>query len=107
MAVENHVRNPIEWGWDQLKGAGHAMGSAGRSVRGADGVEDAAPAVQRIEIADLKDVLLKNVTPVRGDMYYWEPKLDAGHGGVGPTYSTAVYVMILAMPYHYIPLYQR
>jgi hypothetical protein len=28
-------------------------------------------------------------------------------GGVGPTYATAVYVMILAMPYHYIPLYQR
>ena len=55
----------------------------------------------------LKDILLKNVTPVRGDMYYWEPKLDAGQGGVGPTYSTAVYVMILAMPYHYIPLYQR
>ena len=31
----------------------------------------------------------------------------AGMGGVGPTYSTAVYTMILAMPYHYIPLYQR
>jgi uncharacterized membrane protein len=61
MAVENHVRNPIEWGWDQLKGAGHAMGSAGRSVRGTDGVEDAAPAVQRIEVADLKDVLLKGL----------------------------------------------
>jgi len=57
--------------------------------------------------AQLKEILLKNVTPVRGDMFYWEPKLDAGHGGVGPTYATAVYVMILAMPYHYIPLYQR
>lgn len=57
--------------------------------------------------ARLKEILLKNATSVRGDMYYWEPKLDAGHGGVGPTYSTAVYVMILAMPYHYIPLYQR
>lgn len=57
--------------------------------------------------AQMKEILLKNVSPVRGDMYYWEPKLDAGHGGVGPTYSTAVYVMILAMPYHYIPLYQR
>ena len=57
--------------------------------------------------AQIKDVLLKNVTPLRGDMYYWEPKLDAGMGGVGPTYSTAVFTMILAMPYHYIPLYQR
>ena len=57
--------------------------------------------------ARLKDVLSKNVTPLRGDMYYWEPKLDAGLGGVGPAYCTAVYTMILAMPYHYIPLYQR
>jgi hypothetical protein len=55
----------------------------------------------------LKDVLLKNVTSLRGDMFYWEPKLDAGQGGVGPIYSTSVYAMILAMPYHYIPLYQR
>jgi hypothetical protein len=57
--------------------------------------------------SQLKDVLLKNVTSVRGDMYYWEPRLDAGGGGVGPTFSTAVYAMILAMPYHYLPLYQR
>ena len=55
----------------------------------------------------LRDVLLKNVSPVRGDMFYWEPKLDAGQGGVGPVYCTSVYAMILAMPYHYIPLYQR
>jgi prenyltransferase beta subunit len=57
--------------------------------------------------AQLKEILLKNVSGVRGDMVYWEPKLDAGNGGVGPTYVTSVYVMILAMPYHYIPLYQR
>ena len=52
-------------------------------------------------------MLLKNVSPLSGERYYWEPKLDAGHGGVGPVYCTGVYVMILAMPYHYIPLYQR
>jgi hypothetical protein len=39
-----------------------------------------------------------------GDMNYWEP-LDGQ--GVGPVYATAVYATILAMPYHYIPLYQR
>jgi hypothetical protein len=39
-----------------------------------------------------------------GDMRYWEP-LDGQ--GVGPVYATAVYTTILAMPYHYIPLYQR
>ncbi len=40
-----------------------------------------------------------------GDKSYWEP-LD-GSKGVGPVYATAVYSTILAMPYHYIPLYQR
>lgn len=40
----------------------------------------------------------------QGDFAYWEAR---GRGGVGPNYSTAVYVMMLAMPYHYIPLYQR
>ena len=39
-----------------------------------------------------------------GDMNYWEP-FDGQ--GVGPVYATAVYTTILAMPYHYIPLYQR
>jgi hypothetical protein len=41
---------------------------------------------------------------VEGDMRYWLP-LD--QQGVGPVYATAVYTTILAMPYHYIPLYQR
>jgi len=53
----------------------------------------------------IKDVLVKNVS-TRGEMAYWEPKLDQGRG-VGAVYCTAVYTMILAMPYHYIPLYQR
>ena len=57
--------------------------------------------------AQIKSLLLKNVTSLRGEQFYWEPKLDGGMGGVGPTYATSVYVMILAMPYHYIPLYQR
>jgi hypothetical protein len=40
----------------------------------------------------------------KGDVTYWEPtRLDPGRG-VGPVYCTAVYMMILAMPYHYIPL---
>ena len=53
--------------------------------------------------AQIKILLLKNVS-ARGDTAYWEPKLDSGGDGVGPTYVTAVYTMILAMPYHYIPL---
>jgi hypothetical protein len=53
----------------------------------------------------LKDVLLKNVS-TRNDFAWWEPKLDHGRA-VGAVYCTGVYTMILAMPYHYIPLYQR
>jgi hypothetical protein len=35
-----------------------------------------------------------------GDLSYW-------NGDVGPVYCTAVHTTILAMPWHYIPLYQR
>jgi hypothetical protein len=41
----------------------------------------------------------------RGDQTYWEP-LDGG-AGVNEVYATSVYTMILSMPFHYIPLYQR
>lgn len=51
----------------------------------------------------MKDILLAQVVK-QGDLAYWEAR---GRGGVGPTFCTAVYTMILAMPYHYIPLYQR
>ena len=36
---------------------------------------------------------------------YWDRNLDGS--SPGPVYSTAVYTMILAMPFHYLPLYQR
>jgi hypothetical protein len=38
-----------------------------------------------------------------GEFCSWEP-IDHK---IGPVYATAVYTMILAMPYHYVPLYQR
>jgi len=50
--------------------------------------------------------MLLGATRQQGDMVYWEPRWDGGRG-VGPVYCTAVYTMILAMPYHYLPLYQR
>src|SRR5258706_598251 len=56
---------------------------------------------------NLKTILLEDPTgrlKKEGDMTYWEP-FDGQ--GVGPVYATAVYTTILAMPYHYIPLYQR
>ena len=55
--------------------------------------------------AQIRDVLVKSVT-IKGDLAYWDGKLDRGRS-VGPVYCTGVYTMILAMPYHYIPLYQR
>ncbi len=50
----------------------------------------------------INNLLLKNVKR-NGDQCSWNP-ID---GKLGEIYATAVYTMILAMPYHYIPLYQR
>jgi hypothetical protein len=41
-----------------------------------------------------------------GDTTYWEP-IEGGGQGVSDIYATAVYTTVLAMPWHYIPLYQR
>jgi hypothetical protein len=49
------------------------------------------------------DSVVKNVKK-EGSFYRWDAK---GRSGVGPIFSTAVYTIMLAMPYHYIPLYQR
>ncbi len=51
-------------------------------------------------------LLLEKVKTDEGGKFHWETDLDGG-GGVGPVYSTAVFTMILALPNHYIPLYQR
>jgi prenyltransferase beta subunit len=77
----------------------------------------AAPAVYMIGGESWKtwyeniSVLLMNpnsrggMLKTQGDMYYWDGARDSTK--VGPVYTTAVYAMILAMPYHYLPLYQR
>jgi uncharacterized membrane protein len=58
MAMQQHIRNPIEWGWDSLKQTGRAMNSAGHTMEGAwEGHDRTVPAVQRITTADLRDVL--------------------------------------------------
>ncbi len=51
----------------------------------------------------VKANVLKKVKHER-DIYRWNSE---GRGGVGPVFTTSVFTMILAMPYHYIPLYQR
>lgn len=54
----------------------------------------------------IKGTLLEKVKTDEDGQFHWETDLDNG-GGVGPIYSTAVYSMILALPYNYLPLYQR
>ena len=51
----------------------------------------------------MADSLVKMVKS-DGKTYYWA---QHARGGVGPIYTTAVFASTLAMPYHYVPLYQR
>jgi len=60
MAMQNHIRNPIEWGWDSLKNTGHAMEQAAQTMDGAwEGHDEAMPTVRRIGAADLREALRK------------------------------------------------
>ena len=51
---------------------------------------------------NLRASLLKSVHR-QGDIAYWEKQ----GSDPGPVYTTAVYTTLLALPYHYVPLYQR
>ena len=51
---------------------------------------------------DLREALLKTARH-QGETVYWEKQGQ----DPGATYTTAVYSMALALPYHYVPLYQR
>jgi uncharacterized membrane protein len=62
MATQNHIRNPIEWAWDQLKHTGHAMEETAHTVEGAWEDRDAvAPMVRRIHADDIGDALARGV----------------------------------------------
>ena len=41
---------------------------------------------------------------IKGELVHWDPAHD---GGPGSVFTTAVNTVILAMPWHYVPLYQR
>lgn len=55
-----HIRNPIEWGVDQVRHAGLAIERIGPGHRSRD-AELALPAVRRISIADLGDALARGI----------------------------------------------
>ena len=58
MAIREHIRHPLEWGADQLRTANQAVERASHSLHSPAEVGEAAlPAVRRIELADLADVL--------------------------------------------------
>ena len=58
MAIREHIRHPLEWSADQLRTANLAVERASHSLRSpADMDEAALPAVRKIELADLADVL--------------------------------------------------
>lgn len=59
MATSTHIRNPIEWGWDQLKHGTQAMGSAAHALDEALEEREAPPAINRIGAADLGAALAK------------------------------------------------
>ena len=42
----------------------------------------------------------------QGELCSWST-LEPGGGGMNDVYATAIYTMILSMPWSYIPLYQR
>ena len=66
MAVDDHIRNPLEWGSDQLKAANEAIGRTGHAVRGDEDERLAPlPAVRKIRLGDLKDVLAKGMDDFR------------------------------------------
>jgi uncharacterized membrane protein len=68
------IRNPVEWGSDQLKVAASGIGSAIRAVhRPEEALRAPLPAIRRIEMSDLRDALAKgfqDFTAYRTDVIF-------------------------------------
>ena len=98
MTDRDHIRNPAEWSVDQLRTANQAVGRAGHSLRRPAEARDAPlPAVRRIELADLRDVLARGVSDLgayRSDVMF-----------LCIVYPLAGLVLAwLAFGYHLLPL---
>lgn len=60
MTDKDHIRNPAEWGVDQLGVAGQALGRVGQALRSPVEARSAPlPEIRKITVADLGDVLAK------------------------------------------------
>ena len=68
------IRNPVEWGVDQLKHAAEALEAAGRAGRDMrENLHSPAPAVVRIGVADIEEVLasgLRDFAAFRSDVIF-------------------------------------
>lgn len=53
MATTTQIRNPLEWGWDQLKQAQQAVGATGHALGGADAAAAAPDRIRHIGPEDL------------------------------------------------------
>ena len=120
MASQDHIRNPIEWGCDYIALAALTLGSLGRSLRGSqESLNTPLPAVCRIKVADLRDVLIKGlgdfgayrtdviflclIYPIVGLMLAWLTfgqemlpllfPLASGFALVGPVAAVSLYEM--------------
>jgi uncharacterized membrane protein len=58
----DHIRNPVEWSWDQLRVTGHAAGSVARAIRGAHEYQHRSFAIRQIGLADLGDALARGLS---------------------------------------------
>lgn len=57
-----HIRNPIEWGMDQLGAAGQGVREASQHLQSREEVRDGLLSkVRRIEVSDLREVLEKGI----------------------------------------------
>ena len=60
MAIEEHIRNPLEWFLEQLRREPLAAGTAARPAMGGAAARDLSPpTIRRIGLADLSDVLVR------------------------------------------------
>jgi uncharacterized membrane protein len=62
MAIDNHIRNPVEWTADQIGEMIRVVGSAGRTLRlQSENRSVALPAINKISITDLRDILARGL----------------------------------------------
>lgn len=59
MDSKDHIRNPIEWIMDEVKAVGGAIEQADHNLRHPEEAKQSELTIRRIEIADLKEALVK------------------------------------------------